>query len=239
MSETGVVVPEAAQHPSIVHEPTRRALSGCPGLRGHGPVSFHPLTAPQPQTVRDHLTAKGGDPAEPKPELELVLIGHLILEGEPTGDEVVLDGANGRVFSMWMFEDAPSLAKLLPLAPSVAALGRLLDMVDAFRARRGPFAVLAGRTGPDAVRDARPLLHAAIAEEDWDEEGSGPAVSASDRKHAIPAFWRIAAEIRPLGLIAGPGRGLALDLPPGLLDEEFGADEIIRISADRAPGPGP
>ncbi len=39
----------------------------------------------------------------------------------------------------------------------------------------------------------------------------------------------MAALIRPLARIAGPGEGLVLDLPKRLLDEEFGAGAIMRF----------
>jgi len=45
----------------------------------------------------------------------------------------------------------------------------------------------------------------------------------------LPPFGRMAALIRPLARIAGPGEGLVLDLPKRLLDEEFGAGEIMRF----------
>ena len=54
------------------------------------------------------------------------------------------------------------------------------------------------------------------------EEGTGGEV---------PPFWKMAALIRPLALVAGPGResGLALDLPPRLLDQEFGHGQVVRF----------
>lgn len=236
MSASHVVVPEHALHPSIVHAPTRRALNRGAGLRGHGLVSFHPLAAPVAPTVREHLIALGGDPDALDGELaELVLLGHLVVEGDPEGEEVVLDGATGRVHSMWLYEKSPGSAEVFPLAPSVDALLRFLAAVDDFRGRKGQFAALAGRSGTEAVREAEALLMGVFAEEEWGEDGWGPAEPPSDGEHAIPAFWRIAAAIRPLGLIAGAGRGLALDLPAGLLEEAFGADEVVRLADDRLP----
>ncbi|MFF3910823.1 SUKH-4 family immunity protein [Streptomyces sp. NPDC001848] len=41
--------------------------------------------------------------------------------------------------------------------------------------------------------------------------------------------WRMAALIRPLTRTARPGTGLALDLPPRLLDEEFGTAAVVRF----------
>ena len=45
----------------------------------------------------------------------------------------------------------------------------------------------------------------------------------------VPSYGRIAALIRPLARISAPGTGLALDLPPRLLDEEFGPGRIMRF----------
>ncbi|MEU9605392.1 SUKH-4 family immunity protein [Streptomyces sp. NPDC048057] len=236
MFASHVVVPEHALHPSIVHEPTRRALTRRAGLHGHGLVSFHPLAAPVAPTVREHLIALGGDPEALDGELaELVLIGHLVVEGDPEGEEVVVDGSTGRVHSMWLYEKSPGTAEVFPLAPSVDALLRFLAAVDDFRGRRGRFAALAGRSGPEAVREAEALFTGVFDEEEWGEDGWGAAEPPSDGEHAIPALWRIAAVIRPLGLMAGAGDGLALDLPAGLLEDAFGADEVVRLSEAQLP----
>ncbi|MGV9757758.1 SUKH-4 family immunity protein [Streptomyces tricolor] len=236
MSETSIVMPGHAPHPSLVHAPTRRALAPGEWLDGRGLISFRPLTGPSLLTVREHLIVRGGDPARLDPDLAaLLLIGHLIVEGDEEGEEVVLDGATGRVFSMWLYEKSPDGAELFPLAPSVGALLRFLGAVDAFRGLRGRFAALAGRTGPDAVRAAEQALTAVFAEEAWGEDGWGPAGPRSGWEHPIPAFWRIAAVIRPLALIAGPGRGLALELPEGLLDGVFGAANMVRLTDGQLP----
>ncbi|WP_106403204.1 SUKH-4 family immunity protein [Actinocorallia populi] len=232
MSETGAVVSGCAPHPLIVHEPTRRALAPGERLDGRGLVSFHPLGGPSLSTVRERVAALDGDPSELDEDLaELLLIGHLIVEGDEEGEEVVLDGGTGRVFSMWLYAKSPDGAELFPLAPSVGALLGFLAAVDDFRRLRGRFAALAGRTGPEAVREAERLLTEAFTEEEWGEDGWGPAGPRSGWEHPLPALWRIAAVIRPLGLIAGPGRGLALDLP----DELFDAEEKVRLTDDRLP----
>ncbi len=61
--------------------------------------------------------------------------------------------------------------------------------------------------------------------------GIGPADVGLHRR----GLGRIAAVIRPLALVAGPGRGLRLDLPEGLLDEEFGPEEMVRIEPSALP----
>ncbi|MGW0883196.1 SUKH-4 family immunity protein [Streptomyces sp. NPDC002671] len=229
-------MPSHALHPSIVHEPTRRALAQGERLDGHGLVNFRPLTGPSLLTIHEYLAVLGGDPAELDPDLAgLLLIGRLIVEGDEEGEEVVLDGVTGRVFSMWLYEKSPGGAELFPLAPSVGALARFLAAVDEFRGLRGRFAALAGRSGPEAVREAERLLTAVFAAEVWDEDGWGPGGRRTDWDNPIPVFWRIAAVMRPLGLIAGPGHGLALELPEGLLDGVFGAENMVRLTDDQLP----
>lgn len=236
MSETSVVMPEHAPHPAIVHGPTRQVLAPGERLDGHGLVSFRPLTEPSLLTVRDQVAVLGGDPAELDPDLAgLLLIGRLVVEGDEDGEEVVLDAVTGRVFSMWLHAESPGGAELFPLAPSVGALAHFLAAVDEFRGLRGRFAGLAGRTGPEAVRDGERLLTSVFTEEEWGEDGWGPAGPRSGWDRPIPAFWRIAAVIRPLGLIAGPGRGLALELPEALLDGVFGAEGMVRLTDDQLP----
>ncbi|MFF9335084.1 SUKH-4 family immunity protein [Streptomyces albogriseolus] len=81
---------------------------------------------------------------------------------------------------------------------------------------RGSFAVYAGDGGAGAVvRACRQLLAV-----------FGPGVDGT------PApFWKMAALTRPLVLAADPGTasGLAVDLPPRLLDWEFGRGGVFRF----------
>lgn len=235
-SDTSVVMPEHPPHPAIVHEPTRRALAPGERLDGHGLIGFRPLAGPSLVTVRDHVAGLGGDPAELDPDLAaLLLIGRLVVEGGEDGEEVVLDAVTGRVFTMWLYAESPGGAELFPLASSVGAPARSLTVVDDFRGLRGRFAGLTGRTGPEAVAAGEHLLTSVFAEEEWGEDGWGPAGPRSGWARPIPAFWRIAAVIRPLGLIAGPGRGLTPELPEGLLDGVFGTEGMVRLTDDQLP----
>ncbi|MGW2034993.1 SUKH-4 family immunity protein [Streptomyces sp. NPDC001811] len=219
-----------------MHEPTRRAPAPGERLDGHGLIGFRPLTGPSLLTVRDHVAGLGGEPAELDPDLAaLPLIGRLVVEGGEDGEEVVLDAVTGRVFTMWLYAESPGGAELFPLAPSVGAPARFLTAVDDFRGLRGRFAGLAGSTGPEAVAAGEHLLTSVFAEEEWGEDGWGPAGPRSGWARPIPAFWRIAAVIRPLGLIAGPGRGLTLELPEGLLDGVFGTEGMVRLTDDQLP----
>ena len=234
MSAPSIVVPAQALPASITHEATRRCLTG-PGLPAeHGLIRFGPLAESRVVGVPD-LLAEGADPAKLDPYVAgLLLIGHLRCE-EYDAQEVVLDGATGRVFSMNLFEKSPGLIDVIPLAPSVDALARFLAHVDDFRLLRGRFAALAGRTGTDVVAEASSLLMAVFSDEDWGHDGWGSAGAPSAWEYPLPAFWRIAAAVRPLALVAGPGAGLRLDLPTGLLDEEFGLDQMVRIEPSALP----
>jgi len=235
MADTFVTVAEDALHPAITHAATRRVLTeeGLP--REHDLVEFGPLAEARMVAV-PHLVAAEADPADLDPYIaELVVIGRLRV-GEETTQEIVLDGATGRVFSLYLWDKSPRGAELFPLAPSLATLLDLLAAADDFAARRGPFRHLAGRTGPEAVAEASGLLLSVFAGADWGSGGWGPAGDPAGWGHPVPVFWRIAALIRPLALIAGPGDGLRLDLPRRVLEEQFGAQEIVRVAPEELPG---
>ncbi|MFD9499891.1 SUKH-4 family immunity protein [Streptomyces sp. NPDC060035] len=231
MSATSIIVPAHVLPASITHEATRRRLTG-PGLPAeHAVIRFGPLAEARLVPVRD-LLAEGADPDKLDPHIaDLLLIGHLRCE-EHDAQEVVLDGATGRVFSMYL---SPRRIDPIPLAPSVDALAWFLGHVDDLRLLRGRFAVLAGRTGTDVVAEASALLMSVFTDVDWGDDGWGIAGPASAWEHSLPAIWRIAAVIRPLALVAGPGGGLRLDLPTGLLDEEFGPEEMVRVEPSALP----
>lgn len=234
MSTTRIVVPAHALHPAVTHGPTRRALSTAGLPARHDLIRFRPLAESRVVPVPE-LLSEGADPERLDPHIaELLLIGHLRCEGDDA-QEVVLDGATGRVFSMDLFEDAPALIDVVPLAPSLGSLCRFLACADDFRCLGGRFATLAGRTGPGVVAEASSLLASVFTGEDWGDDGWGSAGPPSTWDHALPAFWRIVAHIRPLALVAGPGSGLRLDLPPDLLDAEFGAQEMVRTEPAGLP----
>lgn len=234
MSTTHIVVPAHALHPAVTHGPTRRALSTAGLPARHDLIRFRPLAESRVVPVSE-LLSEGADPEPLDPHIaELLLIGHLRCEGDDA-QEVVLDGATGRVFTMDLFEDAPALIDVVPLAPSLGSLCRFLACADDFRCLAGRFATLAGRTGPDVVAEASSLLASVFTGEDWGDDGWGSAGPPSTWDHALPAFWRIVAYIRPLALVAGPGSGLLLDLPPDLLDAEFGAQEMVRTEPAGLP----
>ncbi|MCX5399818.1 SUKH-4 family immunity protein [Streptomyces sp. NBC_00102] len=208
-----ITVPAHALHPLVTHEPTRRLLTG-PGLPvAHELMSLAPLADGRVVRVAELLDEEA-DPGLLDPHIrDLLRIGHLRCEGDDA-QEVVLDGATGRLFSMDLFEDAPDLIDVIPLAPSVDALARFLGEVDDLSAGRGRFAgATAGRSGTEVVARASELLMAVFTDEDWGVEGWGGAGAPDTWAHPVPPLWRIAAVIRPLALVAGPGDGLCLDLP--------------------------
>ncbi|MBT3152996.1 SUKH-4 family immunity protein [Streptomyces sp. CHD11] len=211
-----ITLTEADLDPFITHASTRRWLTG-PGLPADsGLFSFAELARQSgPHTVADST----GDPDGRLPARlrdQLVIGGMLGPAGLET-ESVLLDGATGEVSTTYVFHDRPDLMDRRPLAPSLPTLVRFAAATDELAGLRGQFAAYAGRYGTKAVAEAsRQLL--AVFEEGAD--GGEPA-----------PFWRMAALIRPLALVAGPGTasGLALDLPRRLLDEEFGRGGVVRF----------
>ncbi|MDQ0961473.1 hypothetical protein QFZ66_005351 [Streptomyces sp. B4I13] len=134
-------------------------------------------------------------------------------------ESVLLDGMTGEISTTYFFHDRLDLMDAPPLAPSLEKLLRCATAVDELAALRGQFACYAGRLGPKAVAGASRRLLAVF---EAGAEGPGGAFAL---------FWKLAAVIRPLALVAGPvtTSGLALDLPVRLLDEEFGSAGVVRF----------
>jgi hypothetical protein len=212
---TAVTLTDADLDPFITHASTRDWLTG-PGLPcDSGLFGFAELARPGgPRTVGDS-TGGPGDRLSAELRDQLVIGGLLGPAGLET-ESVLLDGATGEVSTTFFFHDRPDLMDRRPLAPSLPTLVRFAAATDELAGLRGQFAAHAGRYGTKAVAEAsRQLL--AVFEEGTDGE---PA-----------PFWRMAALIRPLALVAGPGTasGLALDLPLRLLDDEFGRGGVVRF----------
>ncbi|GHH95991.1 SUKH-4 family immunity protein [Streptomyces capillispiralis] len=199
----------------ITHASTRRWLAD-PGLPvDSGLFSFAALTRQGgPRTVADAAGDPGGRlSAELRDQL---VIGGLLGPAGLDTESVLLDGVTGEVSTTHFLHDRTDLMDRRPLAPSLPTLVRFAAATDELAGLRGQFADQAGRYGTEAVAEAsRRLL--AVFEEGADGE---PA-----------PFWRMAALIRPLALVAGPGTasGLALDLPVRLLDQEFGRGGVVRF----------
>ncbi|WP_327315406.1 SUKH-4 family immunity protein [Streptomyces sp. NBC_01235] len=216
---TTITFTEDQLDPYVTHAPTRRWLTG-PGLPGDGGLlTFEALRTDGLRTVADST----GDPeGRLAAELRdrLVIGGILGADGRET-ESVLLDGMTGEISTTYFLHDCPDLMDTRPLAPSLEKLVRFATAVDELAALRGQFASYAGRLGPKAVAEASRQLLAVFEE--------GARRTGADGESGL--FWKLAAVIRPLALVAGPGTrsGLALDLPVRLLDEEFGAGEIVRF----------
>ncbi|MDH6629172.1 hypothetical protein M2271_007008 [Streptomyces sp. LBL] len=209
-----ITLTDAELDPYVTHAPTRRWLTG-PGLPGHsGVFTFAELRQEGLRTVADST-------GEPGPLFAWDLRDQLVIGGlvGPRGlatESVLLDGSTGEISTAYFLHDRHDLMHRRPLAPSLSTLVRFAAATDELACLRGQFASYAGRFGPKAVADASRQLLAVF------EEGAG----------GEPApFWKMAALIRPLSLVAGPGTGsgLALDLPARLLDQEFGQGKVARF----------
>ncbi|MFG2134505.1 SUKH-4 family immunity protein [Streptomyces sp. NPDC048751] len=209
-----IVLTEAELRGYVTHAPTRRWLTG-PGLPGVGGLlTFETLRRDGLRTVADST----GDPdSRLSPELrDQLVIGGLLGAQGPETESVLLDGSTGEVSTTYFLHDRPDLMDRRPFAPSLEKLVRFATAADELAALRGQFAAYAGRFGPQAVAEASRQLLALY------EEGTGGDVAP---------FWKMVAVIRPLALVAGRGTvsELALDLPPRLLDDEFGSGAIVRF----------
>ncbi|MFF5189023.1 SUKH-4 family immunity protein [Streptomyces sp. NPDC000345] len=212
---TTITLTEDELDPYVTHAPTRRWLTG-PGLPGDGGLlTFEALRA-------DGLRTVGDSTGDPDGRLAAELRDRLVIGGILGADgrereSVLLDGTTGEISTTYFLHDRPDLMDPRPLAPSLERLVRCATAVDELAALRGQFASYAGRLGPQAVAEATRQLLAV-----FEAGGTGGEPEL---------FWKLAAVLRPLALVAGPGTasGLTLDLPARLLDEEFGASEIVRF----------
>ncbi|MGW2741942.1 SUKH-4 family immunity protein [Streptomyces sp. NPDC001450] len=214
MSTTDAGVPaitltEAELDRYVTHAPTRGLLTG-PGL----PTDTDLLTF---SPLRTHGLRTLGDATDGPFHLAEELRGRLVI-GEllnPAGMEresILLDGDTGEITTAYLF--APSDPR--PFAPSLATLLRFAAVTEELAGLRGRFSSLSGQYGPTTVTEAsRHLL--ALFDEGTDGE--------------VPPYWKAAALIRPLALIAGPGTrsGLTLDVPARVLDQEFGPGRVARF----------
>jgi hypothetical protein len=191
--------------PFVTHPGTRDRLTG-PGLpQGGALLAFGALREHGLRTVAD----LAGDADKLAGELRDRLVIGALRSLDRDLESIVLDGTTGEVSSAYVRRN-PAHLDLSPLAPSLDALLRFAAATEELtlsRGRSGPF-------GPKAVAQVSNRLSAVF-------EGA----SGED----VPPYWRMAALIRPLARIAGPGDGLVLGLPKRLLDEEFGAGVIMRF----------
>ncbi|MEU0389370.1 SUKH-4 family immunity protein [Streptomyces chartreusis] len=209
-----ITLTESELDPWVTHASTRHWLTG-PGLPcDSGVLSFADLGREGLRTVADST----GDPEDRlSAELrEQLVIGGLLGPGGLETESVLLDGATGEISTTYVLHDRPDLMDRRPLAPSLRTLVRFAEATDELAGLRGQFASYAGRFGPKAVAEASQHLLAVFR----------------DGADGEPApFWKMAALIRPLSLVAGRGgtSGLSLDLPHRLLDQEFGPGKVARF----------
>ncbi|MBL1087160.1 SUKH-4 family immunity protein [Streptomyces actinomycinicus] len=214
MSTTDAGIPaitltEAELGRHVTHAPTRGLLTG-PGLPADTDLlTFSPLRRHGLRTLAD--AADG--PFRLAEELRgRLVIGELLTPAGMERESILLDGVTGEITTAYLA--GPSDPR--PLAPSLHTLLRFAAVTEELSGLRGRFASLSGQYGPKTVTEAsRRLL--ALFEEDTDGE--------------VPPYWKAAALIRPLALIAGPGTasGLTLDVPARVLDQEFGQGRTARF----------
>ncbi|MEW2285363.1 SUKH-4 family immunity protein [Streptomyces sp. NPDC047841] len=214
MSTTDAEVPaitlsEAELDRYVTHAPTRGLLTGA-GLPAENTLlTFSPLRTHGLRTLAD--AADG--PFHLAEELRgRLVIGELLTPAGLERRSILLDGATGELTTAYLVD--PSEPR--PFAPSLNTLLRFAAVTEELAGLRGRFASLAGQYGPGTVTEAsRRLL--TLLEEGTDGE--------------VPTYWKAAALIRPLSLIAGPGTasGLTLDVPARVLDQQFGHGRVLRF----------
>ncbi|MFC3577890.1 SUKH-4 family immunity protein [Streptomyces yaanensis] len=218
MTETGGVITltETDLDPFVTHAETRRLLTG-PGLPSDSALlGFGALRG---RSGLRRIAELVDDAEKLAEELRDQLVIGALRSFDRDLESLVLNGATGEVFTTYVHPRHPGLMDLSPLAPSLGALLRFAAATDELTASRGRFAHPA--YGPKAVTAASELL---------------ASVFAADAGEDLAPYWRMAALIRPLARIARPGAGLALDLPPRLLDEAFGSAAIVRFEDVDFPG---
>ncbi|MEW2399612.1 SUKH-4 family immunity protein [Streptomyces sp. NPDC046862] len=204
--------------PYVTHAGTRQWLTG-PGLpHGSALLGFGALREGAGLRRVAELVADAGVLAQ---ELRDQLVIGSLRTLDRDLESIVLDGTTGEI-STTSFHHAPGLMDLSPLAPSLEALLRFAEATEELVESRGRFATFEGRVGPKPVAAMTSQLTCHLT-------SLLATNSPSHDPRDLAPYWRMAALIRPLARIAGPGDGLALSLPPRLLDEEFGAGEIMRF----------
>ncbi|MFG3011356.1 SUKH-4 family immunity protein [Streptomyces cinerochromogenes] len=214
MSTTDADVPaitltEAELDRYVTHAPTRGLLTdtGLPTVIDL--LTFSPLRTHGLRTLAD--AADG--PLHLAEELRgRLVIGELLTPAGMERESILLDGTTGELTTAYLFD--PSDPR--PFAPSLDTLLRFAAVTEELAGLRGRFAALAGQYGPRTVTEASRRLLTLF------KEGTGGEV---------PPYWKAAALIRPLSLVASPGTasGLTLDVPARLLDQEFGHGRVARF----------
>lgn len=204
-----ITLTEAELDRYVTHGPTRGLLSGTGLPADTDLLTFSPLRTHGLRTLAD--AADG--PFRVADELrDRLVIGELLNPAGMDRESILLDGGTGELTTAYLFD--PSEPR--PFAPSLSTLLRFAAVTEELAGLRGRFASLAGQYGPRTATEAtRRLL--SLFEEGADGE--------------VPPYWKAAALIRPLALVAGPGiaSGLTLDVPARVLDQEFGHGRVTRF----------
>ncbi|OIJ98808.1 hypothetical protein BIV25_12320 [Streptomyces sp. MUSC 14] len=206
---TAITLTEAELDRYVTHAPTRGLLGGAGLPVATDLLTFSPLRTHGLRTLADAADA----PFRLAEELRgRLVIGELLNPAGMERESILLDGATGELTTAYLCD--PSDPR--PFAPSLATLLRFAAVTEELAGLRGRFASLAGRYGPETAAEATRRLLSLF------EEGANGA---------IPPYWKAAALIRPLSLVAGAGtaRGLALDVPARVLDQEFGPGRVTRF----------
>ncbi|MEU7411706.1 SUKH-4 family immunity protein [Streptomyces sp. NPDC042638] len=204
-----ITLTEAELDRYVTHAPTRGLLTGA-GLPAETDLlTFSPLRTHGLRTLAD--AADG--PFRLAEDLRgRLVIGELLNPAGAERESILLDGATGELTTAYLRD--PCVPR--PFVPSLHTLLRFAAVTEELAGLRGRFASLAGQYGPRTVTEASRRLLTLF------EEGTDGR---------IPPYWKAAALIRPLSLIAGPGTasGLTLDVPARLLDQEFGHGRVARF----------
>ncbi|MBX7546508.1 SUKH-4 family immunity protein [Streptomyces sp. tea 10] len=205
---TAITLTEAELDRYVTHAPTRGLLGGAGLPVDTDLLTFSPLRTHGLRTLADAADA----PFRLAEELRgRLVIGELLNPAGMERESILLDGDTGEITTAYLFD--PSEPR--PFAPSLATLLRFAAVTEELAGLRGRFASLAGRYGPETAAEATRRLLSLF------EEGANGA---------IPPYWKAAALIRPLALVAGAGTacGLTLDVPARVLDQEFGPGRVTR-----------
>jgi hypothetical protein len=204
-----ITVTEAELDRYVTHGPTRGLLSGTGLPADTDLLTFSPLRTHGLRTLADAVDG----PFRVADELrDRLVIGELLNPAGMDRESILLDGGTGELTTAYLFD--PSEPR--PFAPSLSTLLRFAAVTEELAGLRGRFASLAGQYGPRTATEATRRLLSLF------EEGTGGEV---------PPYWKAAALIRPLALVAGPGTasGLTLDVPARVLDQEFGHGRVTRF----------
>lgn len=204
-----ITLTEAELDRYVTHPPTRGLLAGAGLPATTDLLTFSPLRTHGLRTLADAADS----PFHLAEELRgRLVIGELLTPAGLERESILLDGATGELTTAHLRD--PAAAR--PFAPSLTTLLRFAAVTEELAGLRGRFASLTGQYGPRTATEASRRLLGLFEE-------------ATDGR--VPPYWKAAALIRPLSLVAGPGTAsdLTLDVPARLLEQEFGQGRVARF----------